>query len=117
MTTYTRAELATRVLQDLGLLGSDETPTSEELAFAVTTVASVTAQLLSEGIFIWGGSDQSLPEEYLVQLSKRIGLDIGPSYGLFSIPESETAKPIVNMSLRSIGAKSPTYTAAQGEYL
>lgn len=116
MTTYSRSDLATRVLKDLGLVYAEEIPSASDLAWAEETVSSVTAQLATEGIVIWNGSDQSVPVEYLVPLSKRIGLDVGPSFGLFSIAEAETAKPIANATLRRINAKQPTGAVAEAEY-
>lgn len=116
MTTYSRSDLATRVLKDLGLVYAEEAPSASDLAWAEETVASVAAQLASEGVFIWNGSDESLPLEYLVPLSKRIGLDVGPSFGLFSIAEAETAKPIANATLRRMNAKQPTGAVLDSEF-
>ena len=116
MTTYSRSELATRVLKDLGLVGAEETPSAADSTWAQETIATVTAQLAAEGIPIWGGSDSMLPEAYLAALSKRIGLDVGPSFGLFSIAEAETAKPLVNTTLRRMSAKQPTGAVLAAEY-
>lgn len=116
MTTYSRSELATRVLKDLGLVDARETPDADDLEWAEETVASVTAQLATEGVTIANGSDEALPLEYLVQLSKRIGLDVGPSFGLFSIAEAEAAKPIANAALRRMNAKPATGSIAEATY-
>lgn len=108
---YTRTQLATRILKDLGLVDARETPEAADTAWVEETIASVAGQLAIDGIHIWGGSDQSLPEPYLVALSKRIGLDVGPSYGLFSIAEAELAKEAANNSLRRLSG-SPQKTGA-----
>jgi len=116
MTTYSRSDLATRVLRDLALVYATEVPSAADLEWAEETVSSVVAQLSVEGIRVWNGSDQSVPQEYLVPLSKRIGLDIGPSFGLFSIAEAEQAKPMANAALRRMGMVQPTGEVAQAEY-
>ncbi len=116
MTTYSRSDLATRVLKDLGLVYATESPSAADIDWAEETVSSVVAQLAVEGIRVWNGSDESVPLEYLVPLSKRIGLDIGPSFGLFSIAEAEQAKPIANATLRRMGMIQPTGEVAQAKY-
>lgn len=116
MTTYTKSDLATRVLKDLGLVGADETPSADDLSWAEETIGAVVAQLASEGIFIMGGSDETVPQEYLVPLSKRIGLDIGPSFGLFSIADAEQAKPSANTTLRRMAAKPATGSVVEVDY-
>lgn len=91
MTTYTQAELATRVLRDLGLFGIDETPAADELAFAEETVASEIPMMASIGIPIWNGNELSIPQEYLTVISRRIGLAIAPSYGLADVASAQLA--------------------------
>jgi hypothetical protein len=49
-------------------------------------------------------------------LSKRIGLDIGPSFGLFSMTDAEQLKPALNMTLRRMNAKPATGVVAEAEY-
>jgi hypothetical protein len=91
MTTYTRAELATRVLKDLGLIGAEETPSAVDLAWAEETCSSETALLSAIGMPIWNGSDLAVPLEYLTPLSRRIGLAIAPSYGLADPASAQAA--------------------------
>lgn len=116
MTTYSQSDLATRVLRDLGLVASDEDPSADDLSFAEETVGSVYAELALRGISLPNGSDTALPAEYLVCVSKRIGLDVGPAFGLFSMADAETAKPIVERTLRALAAKPPTGSRAEAEY-
>lgn len=116
MTTYSRNDLATRVLKDLGLVAAEETPSAVDLEWASETIASVAAQLSVEGIVIWNGSDESIPLEYLVVLSKRIGLEAGPSFGLMSIADAERVKPPLNNLLRRMNAKPNTGVIQKAEY-
>lgn len=116
MTTYSRSDLATRVLKDLGLCDARETPEADDTAWVEETIGSVAAQLAVEGIVIWNGSDQAVPLEYFVALSKRIGLDVGPSFGLFTMADAELAKPVANATLRRMNAKQPTGSRLEVEY-
>jgi hypothetical protein len=118
MTTsyYSQTDLATRVLRDLGLVDARITPDGDDIVWAQETITTVAEQLKSEGITIWNGSDTAVPPEYLGALSKRIGLDIGPSFGLFSMTDAEQLKPALNMTLRRMNAKPATGVVAEAEY-
>jgi hypothetical protein len=91
MTTYSQPDLATRVLKDLGLVGADETPSADDLAWATETVSSEVAMLSAIGIPIWNGSDMVVPNEYLTVLSRRIGLAVAPSFGLTDLATAQLA--------------------------
>jgi hypothetical protein len=80
--TFSRTDLATRVLKDLGLLSAEEVPSAEDLEWAGETVDGEVAMLGAIGLPIWNGSEMSVPQQYLTPLSRRIGLAIAPSYGL-----------------------------------
>ncbi len=68
MSSYSRSDLATRVLRDLGLIGGEEVPSAADLQWSAETVGSEVALLGSIGLPIWNGSDLSVPLE-LVPLS------------------------------------------------
>ena len=116
MTVYSRSDLATRALKDLGLVAAEETPSAADLDWASETTASVAAQLATEGIAIWNGTDESVPLEYLAPLSRRIGVDMAVSYGLLSIDAAEAAKPPLNMLLRRMNAKQSSGATVKSEY-
>lgn len=116
MTVYTRSDLATRVLKDLGLCGADETPSGADQAWAEETVESEAALLVAKGIPVVNGNDQALPHGYLTALSRRIGLAIGPSFGLFSVAEAEQAMPLAEANLRILCQTGPTGEVLQAEH-
>lgn len=116
MTTYSRSDIATRVLKDLGLVGSNETPYADDLSWTEETVSAEVAMLAAKGIVIWNGSDQAVPLEYLSALSRRIGLAVGPSYGLFSLADAQIAMPLVEKDLRILAAKPATGSIAEADY-
>lgn len=91
MTTYSKADLATRVLKDLGLVGADETPSAADQEFAEETVSAEVQLLADIGLPVWNGSEMAVPESYLTVLSRRIGLAIAPSYGLTDLATAQLA--------------------------
>ena len=99
MTTYTQSDLATRILLDLGVIGAEETPSAVDLIWASDTIDAVVPTLSAMGLPIWNGSEVVVPAEYLIPLSKRIGLDMAPSFGLMNTVEAEAAKRGMEQSL------------------
>lgn len=91
MTTYSKADLATRVLKDLGLVGADETPSAADQEWAEETVGSEVQMLSDIGLPIWNGSEMAVPESYLTILSRRVGLAVAPSFGLMDIATAQLA--------------------------
>lgn len=116
MTTYTRADIATRALRDLGLVASDEAPSADDQVYAEETIASVYAEMAARGISLPNGSDEALPLELLAIVTRRVALDIAPAFGLASIADSEAAKPVLERNLREIAAKPPSGAVADAEY-
>jgi hypothetical protein len=91
MTDYTKTQLATRVLKDLGLIGAEETPSAADIAWAEETVDAEVATMMADGINVWGSSTDSYPLEYLTVLSRRIGLAVAPSFGLVDLASAQSA--------------------------
>jgi hypothetical protein len=116
MTTHTKSELATRLLRDLGLLGADETASSVDMDWAEETIDATFAALQRKGIRIWDSSTDAIPDEYLVLLSQRIGLDVAPSFGLMSMADAVAAKPLLEADLRTIATVLPTGGVADSTY-
>lgn len=116
MTTYTKADLATRVLKDLGLVGADETPSAADQEWAEETVSAEIAMLESIGMPIWNGSVMAVPEHYLTILSRRIGLAIAPSFGLSDIATATMAMQSVELTLRQLAVIPATGSVSEGEY-
>ena len=116
MTTYTKAELGTRVLRDLGLIGAEETPSGVDLVQVEETIDAEMALMAAKGITVWAGSSTVIPQEYFTALSRRIGLAEAPSYGLISVAQAAQAIPLVEMELRILSATQPSGAPAQAEY-
>jgi hypothetical protein len=116
MTSYNTEELATRVLKDLGLVASEETPSAADLTWAVETCEAEIGMLAAKGVPIWNGSEDDVPAEYLTALSRRIGLAVAPSFGLISIAEAEQAMPLADANLRILGMTPGTGVTMEAEY-
>lgn len=116
-TSYTTAEMATRVLRDLGLVAAEETPSDADLSWATETVQSEIAMMAAKGIPIWNGSDASVPLEYLSLLSRRIGLALAPSFGLTDISQATLAMRAAEDDLRILGMTQGTGVTLEAEYL
>lgn len=113
---FTLAELATRVLKDLGLVGAEETPSSADLAWAQETCSSEIDLMAAKNINIWNGSEDSIPNEYLTTLSRRIGLTLAPSFGLTDVATANAQIVELEKEIRRISAKPASGTVAQVEY-
>lgn len=113
---FTLAELATRVLKDLGLVGAEETPSATDLEWAQETCSSEIDLMAAKGIGIWNGSEESIPNEYLTTLSRRIGLAVAPSFGLTDVATANSQIVELEKDLRRIGMKPATGAVAKVEY-
>lgn len=116
MTTYTTADLATRLLRDLGLIGAEETPSAPDVTWANETIQAEIESMSAENIKLWGGSYVSIPGEYFTPLSARIGIAVAPAFGLITLAEAELGKEALNKRLRKISAVPATGERAESEY-
>ena len=116
MTTYTGAQLATRVLKDLGMVGAEETPTAADQTWAEETVEAEIGLLAAKGIPIWNGGDDDIPHEYLTTLSRRIGLAMAPSFGLSDVATATLAMRAAEDDLRILGSVPATGKTLEVEY-
>lgn len=117
MTTYTTQQLATRVMKDLNWIAAGETPSSDDLNWAVETCESEILMMAARGIPIWNGSEISIPQEYLTALSRRIGLALAPSIGLMDLASATQAIELAEINLLRLAQIGPTGAVMQGEYI
>lgn len=113
---FTLAQLATRVLKDVGMLGAEETPSSADMAWAQETCSSEIDLMAAKGINIWNGSENEIPNEYLTTLSRRIGLTIAPSYGAGDMASVNAQIVALEKDLRRISAKPSSGAVVETEY-
>jgi hypothetical protein len=116
MTTYTRSQLATRVLKHLGLVGAEETPSSADLSWAEEICEAEIGLLAAKGVPIWNGGDDDIPHEYLTTLARRIGLAVAPSFGLSDIATATVAMRAAEDDLRILGSVPATGKTLEVEH-
>lgn len=116
MTTYSKTELATRILRDAGLIGAEETPSAVDLEFAEETLSSEIDLMAATGINIWNGGEESVPNYYYTALSRRIVLAISPAFGLASAAEVEVGIDRVEKTLRKLSSVPGTDAVVKSDY-
>ena len=116
MTTFTKAELAVRVLRDLGIYGAEETPSAADQEWAEQTCSSEILLLAAKDIPVWNGGTETIPEEYLTVLSRRIGLAMASSYGIEEMAKATQAMELLEYNLRILGQTGPTGDVQEGSY-
>lgn len=116
MTVYTNAQLATRMLKDLGLTDGGEAPSAVDLAWAIQTVSAELELLRSKNIILWDTGEDAIPTKYLTVLSRRIGLAVAPSFGLSDIATATVAMEVAERDLRILGSVPATGEVQTAEY-
>lgn len=116
MPTFSKTDLATRILRDAGLIAAEEVPSAVDLLWAEETLSSEIDLMAEKGILIWNGSEIEIPNSYLTTLSRRIGIAIGPSFGLSSIADATVAIPVVERDLRILSTVKGTGAVQEGSY-
>ena len=116
MTTYSSSDLATRVLKDLGLVAPDETPAQAILDDAIEVINSEIDAMAIRGMAIPNGSEMAIPRAYLSALSRRLGLAVGVSFGLFTMMEAAVGIEPAERLLRKLTTLPPTGSIAEASY-
>ena len=116
MTTYTRAQVATRLLKDCGLVGEDETPTSAAQADAEEIVQAGVGTLGTLGIPIWNGSDISVPHEYLLPVIAYLAPVSLRRNGQIDFATSTQLQKVAEVDLKRMAQVGPTGVVSQAEY-
>lgn len=116
MTTYSQSDLATRVMRDLGLVSAEETPSAEDMSYAIETIESEIELLSQLNMPIWNGSSMAVPSLYMTALSRRLGLALGPAFGVFGIAEAMQAIPLADQMLQRLATVKGTGKVSRAEY-
>ena len=104
MTTYTTAQLATRVLKDLNIIALDETPQAADFNFVVETIESEFARMEADGIRMWGTTVDIIDAPYFTELSRRMGFAIATAYGIMDAATAESGKEASEAVIRRLAA-------------
>lgn len=114
MPTYTQTETVTHAMRRAGLLGDDETPSSEQLALAVKIYRSNLSSLQVRGLQLWNWTPDAVPEELLDPLASYLALYLIPTAG--GPRPSDDQILASEHTLRALCMVGPTYDVIAGEY-
>ena len=114
MTTYTETVTVTHALRRAGLLGDDETPTSEQLSLATKIYRSRLASLQVRGVKLWNWTPDTVPEELFDPLADYTALfliatDGGPRLQDPAVLASEA-------TIRALCAIEPSGAVIEADY-
>lgn len=117
MATYTKSQLAARVLRYEGLIAAEETPSAADNADTIEIIESEIEAMQSRGISLWNMSEDEISTEYLMPLVKRLGPVVGAGFGKYSSMEATSAaNQIERLELRPLSTKPATGAVAKVEY-
>lgn len=85
--------------------------------WATETCESEIQMMAAKGIPVWNGSEVEIPSEYLTTLSRRIGLALGPSFGLGDQATAVQAIELAEINLLRLGQTGPTGEPLEGSYI
>ena len=112
--SYSETETVTHALRKSGLLGSDETPSPDDLDFAQKIYSSRIATLKARGFNMWGLGADTIPDEFFDVLAEYIGMFLLASHGG---PHPQDDQVIASEhTLRQLCAKEATGSILEGEY-
>ena len=115
MTTYTKADLAAKVLRQPGLYGPDETISSADQEDAENVAEALVDTLASMNIFIPNGSVAVVPSAWYIPLAQFIALYLLQAFG-GPAPTNDQIQGAV-MPLRVMSATKATGAVLEGEYM
>ncbi len=114
MTTYTETVTITHAMRRAGLLGDDETPTSEQLSLAQKIYRSRIAALQVRGVKLWNWAPDAVPEELLDPLAEYIALFLIATGGGPRLQDD--AVIAAEHTIRSLCATEPSGDVIAAEY-
>ncbi len=114
MTTYTETQTVTHALKRAGLLGDDESPTSEQLELARKTYRSRLSSLQARGMKLWNWTTDAVPEELFDPLADYMALFIIPTAGGPRAPDEAIIAS--EHTLRALCAIEPSGDVIEATY-
>lgn len=81
MTTYSKADLATKALREVGLYAPDEAIEGQDQEDAEEKASALVETLRTRGMAIPNGSVNAVPEDWYIPLAQYVGMWLMPSYG------------------------------------
>jgi hypothetical protein len=114
VTTYSKADLASKALRQPGLYAPDEAISGEDQADAEEVASALVETLASQNIYIPNGSVSQVPEAWYIPLARYIGLHLMESFGGGS-PSADVLEGALS-PLRVLSAKPETGSVLETTY-
>ena len=103
MTTYTNSDWVTHILRKSSIVGEDENPTAAQSDEAQRIINSGVAFLAIDGITMWNGSQDVVPEEWFDVGADYMALYIRQGFG--GPPPGQDEVRAAMYPLRKLSAK------------
>lgn len=113
MTTYTETQTVTHSLKRAGLLGDDETPSSDQLELARKIYRSRLASLQVRGVKLWNWRPDAVPEELHDPLADYVALFLIATAGGPRLQDAVITQ--AEGTLRALGATEPSGDILEAE--
>src|SRR5690606_24761624 len=108
----TRAELVTRALEKIRVVGSGQTASAEDAQLVDKIVDPLMEDLAARGIFQWGDEDD-LPEAAFEHLAWLLGNLAAPDFGK---PEDDAKRRMMEARLRLLDSATLSGEPVRAEY-
>ena len=99
----TRDEVAQRALRLIGVCATDEPPTADQMAGALSVLDGIYEEMLTERVLSWDVAT-GVPAESFVPLANWLGAELAPEYGVTPPMHRARAKLRVMASVSRRGA-------------
>jgi hypothetical protein len=100
--SYTTTQWGTRALQKASIVAEDDTPTADQLAWAVDIGTSLFKECTSQSILFPGGSYAALPDEYYDAFPALVSCVLKYETGQISEQQMEAAKIVLKNNIRAM---------------
>jgi len=111
---YTLTDWVTHALRKSSIVGEDETPTAAQLSEAQSIISSRISYLAVEGIGMWNGSQDLVPDEWFDPGADYMAMYIRQGFG--GPPPNADEVQAAKYSLRILSGTPATGRVAEAEY-
>jgi hypothetical protein len=94
----TRAQLVSRALQKLGVIGAGQSPSAEDSTIVDDEIVPVMSDLSARGIYAWGDPDE-IDDEAFVHIADILSNSVAQDFGK---PQDEAKQLMAEKRLRAL---------------
>lgn len=114
MTTYSKADLASKALREAALYAPDEDIEANDQTDAEEKAEALVSTLASKGIAITNGSVNAVPDDWYIPLAQYVGMFLLSSYG-GPFPTDDQIRG-AERTMRQLCARPATGSVAEVSY-